>query len=245
MDITKSQSLTCRIIILFLLGIFSIRAIAQQKIDASSIIEDLKIGKSVTYTDAIITGDLDFTFMDEKLPDLPTRSKWRNNGGDNSVEESISQNIYFKNCVFEGNVLAYIHHEASGYTFIAHFDGEVTFEGCKFNENAMFKYSEFDRKASFSKSKFLNESTFKYAEFDEYGDFSETYFERDATFKYAQFDAGVSFSNTTFDESWNIKYLKASGDFDIKGLEVNDDVDAKYTRINGRSFSSYLISSRD
>lgn len=245
MEISASLSTKVRIAMLLLFSIFVIRAFAQKTVQASQIMEDIRRGKSIAYENAVITGELDFTYMAEKMPDLPQKSKWWNNGGSNTVEESIDVAISFKKCIFEGDVLAYIHDDRSGYTFAANFDKEVIFSNCEFKKDAMFKYSDFDEQADFSGSQFLRKSTFKYAEFDEKADFSNTRFEDDATFKYAQFDEGASFNSAIFEESWNIKYLKARGEFDIAGLDVGDDIDAKYTKINGRSFTNYLIESRN
>ncbi|MEO9869210.1 pentapeptide repeat-containing protein [Ekhidna sp.] len=245
MEISESLSTKLRIAMLLLFGIFVIRGFAQTSVSASQIMEDIREGKSISYENATIVGELDFTYMAEKMPDLPRKSKWWNNGGSNTVEESIGVNVSFKNCTFEEDVLAYIHDERSGYTFTADFDKDVIFQNCNFQRNSMFKYSDFDGKADFSGSEFQRETTFKYAEFDEKADFSEVKFEDDATFKYAEFDEGASFKNATFKESWNIKYMKARGDFDIAGLDVRDDVDAKYTKINGQSFTSYLIENQN
>lgn len=222
-----------------------LRAFAQTTVSAEKIMEDVREGKSISYENVTIEGELDFTYMVEKMPDLPKRSKWWNNGGSNTVEESIEVSISFFNCTFEEDVLAYIHDDPSGYTFTADFDKDVVFKDCKFKRNAMFKYSDFDGKVDFSGTKFQEKSTFKYAEFDENADFTNSYFDDDATFKYAQFEEGASFKNAVFRESWNIKYMKARGDFEVAGLDVRDDIDAKYTKINGRSFTNYLIDTRN
>ncbi|MEP0987425.1 pentapeptide repeat-containing protein [Ekhidna sp.] len=245
MEISASQSTKIRIAMLLLFSLFILRSFAQNSVSASRIMEDIREGKNISYENVTISGDLDFTYMVEKMPDLPKKSKWWNNGGSNTVEESIDVSVSFINCTFEGDVLAYIHDDPSGYTFTADFDRDVVFKGCDFNRDAMFKYSDFDGTVDFSGSTFQRKSTFKYAEFDEKADFSNTRFDDDATFKYAQFDEGGSFKNAVFEESWNIKYLKARGEFDIAGLEVRDDIDAKYTKINGRSFTNYLIDSKN
>ena len=245
MTASKSLSTKCRIGIIVFIGLFSVRAFAQNTISANDIMNDIKDGKSISYENVIIEGILDFTYMEKKLPDLPVKSKWWNNGGTNTVNESIGVTISFINCIFEDDVLAYFHQERSGYTFTADFDKDVQFRNCEFNRNAMFKYSEFDRMADFEGSKFKRQSTFKYAEFDEKANFTNTRFDDDAIFKYAEFDEGVSFVNAVFKESLNIKYMDARGDFDIEGLKVRDDIDAKYTKVNGRSFSTYLLDSRN
>ena len=38
-----------------------------------------------------------------------------------------------------------------------------------------------------------------------------------------------------------MKYTEVRGDFDIKGLYVRWDIDTKYTDINGRGFSKYML----
>jgi hypothetical protein len=245
MKASKSLSTKCRIGILIFIGLFSVRAFAQNTVQASDIMKDIEKGKSISYENTTIEGVLDFTFMDEKLPDLPEKSKWYNNGGSNTVDESTAVSISFVNCIFKDDVLAYIHIERSGYTFTADFDKDVVFKNCEFSRNAMFKYSNFDREANFEGSKFLRESTFKYAEFDEKANFSNTQFADDATFKYAEFDEGVSFENAIFEESLNIKYMNARGDFDIAGMKVRDDIDSKYTKVNGKDFTTYLLNSRN
>lgn len=238
-------------------------AIAQQTIKASGIIKDIKNGKAVAVSNATIKGTLDFTFMEEALPKLPTRRRWWNNGGSNTVEKQITNKISFTNCVFEDDVLAYIPHEKSGYTFVANFEDTIVFKNCTFEQKAMFKYSNFEKNTNFSDSKFKGNSTFKYAKFYRDISFKNTVFEETSTFKYAdfkhfvsfenaifnesaifkytEFKDGVSFKNVKFEEDLNIKYTKVSGDFDITGMDVGFDIDAKYTSINGKSFSKYLL----
>ncbi len=240
---------------------------AQQKVNADDIMNDLKQGKSISYNGTIIVGVLDFTFMDEKLPELDRKFSWWRSGGDNSINEVIDSKISFVNCTFQDNVIAYYHDDRTEYTFTADFERSVSFVNCTFRENAMFKYSEFEREVSFKGSDFQEASTFKYAEFEDDADFSSTIFDEEATFKYAKFnnladfsntsfdkDAtfkysnfrdGVSFNNAKFNRSLNFKYTKVNGIFDIDKMNVRDDIDSKYTSINGRSFSRYVFNSRD
>ncbi|MEP5612064.1 MAG: pentapeptide repeat-containing protein [Cyclobacteriaceae bacterium] len=245
MNGNKSISTPSRIIMILMLGAFSLRAaIAQTTVSASKIMDEIKDGRDISYENATITGDLDFTYMDWKIDDLPRRSKWWNSSS-NEVDESIEVSISFINCTFEDDVLAYIHDDPTGYTFTADFERDVTFKNCEFSRKAMFKYSDFDDDVSFEGSKFRRESTFKYAEFDDFANFAGATFNDDAIFKYSDFDRGVSFENTVFEESLNIKYLDVRGDFNIRDMRVDDDIDSKYTTINGRSFTSYLLKNRN
>ncbi len=229
---------------MLMIGIFSLRALAQETVQAYKIMEDMRDGKDISYRNATIVGDLDFTYMEAKIDELPRKSRWWNNGS-NEVEEVIEVNVSFVNCTFEDDVLAYIHDDPSGYTFTADFERDVIFRDCEFRRKAMFKYSTFDQKADFEGTKFRRESTFKYAEFEEFTSFANTVFNDDAIFKYTEFDSGVTFESAVFEESLNIKYLDVRGDFNIDKMKVDDEIDAKYTKINGRSFSSYLFNSRN
>ena len=38
--------------------------------------------------------------------------------------------------------------------------------------------------------------------------------------------------------------MKVSGNFDIRNMKVEYDIDSKYTKINGSSFSAYLLDNR-
>ena len=225
---------------LFILFLTS-NIVAQQKVKASDILNDIKKGKTISYENVTITGILDMTYMDNKLPDLPKKHKWYKNGGDNSIEETIESKILFINCVFEGDVLAYIHDEDSGYTFIADFENDVRFKNCQFKGDAMFKYSDFEGNVDFSGTKFEESNTFKYAEFDNKTSFANTVFEEVAIFKYAKFKEGVSFKNARFEDNLNLKYTKVKGNFDISGIKVAYDINSKYTEINGKGFSKYMI----
>lgn len=251
-------------IILFL---SSCLAFAQKTIEASTILKDIKEGKNITLKDATINGVLDLTYMNEAMQNLPKKKKyswWNSGDSTNEIKKMIDVKISFINCTFTDDVLAYIPHEESGYTFTASFEDEVIFKNCTFEKKALFKYSKFEENADFSNSSFNDDSTFKYAKFDRESSFASTKFKEIATFKYtkfnrnavfsgvvfkesadfkyAKFDNGVSFKNAVFDEDLDIKYMNVSGDFDITNMNVRYDIDSKYTQINGKSFSKYLIS---
>lgn len=252
----------------FFLTFTSLIAFAQKTVDASDIIKDIKAGKSVNISNATIDGVLDFTFMEEKLQDLPKRKKkmWKK-GSDNTVKNQIDVKISFTNCTFKDDVLAYIpDSDDSGYTFVANFEENAIFKDCTFERKAMFKYSNFEKNASFENAKFQDDTTFKYAKFRNDISFSNTEFQHDATFKYAEFKTFINFDNSTFEESvtfkyakfndgvsfknvqieddLNIKYTNVRGKFDISGMKVGSDIDSKYTKINGKSFSKHLLNNK-
>lgn len=223
----------------FLIASISITAKAQQTVSASEIMEAVKKGEDVNYSNVTVTGVLDFTFMEEKEGDLPRRRSWWRGGGDNTVNEDIESRISFTNVTFQDHVIAYYHDKRTEYTFTADFEKEVTFKNCDFQRDAMFKYSTFERGASFSGAQFNGESTFKYAEFEEEGDFSNAFFDDDAIFKYTKFRSGASFNAAKFDRSLDMKYTKVRGDFDMKDMVVRWDMDTKYAEVNGRNLDRY------
>lgn len=240
----QSQKRTVYFLSIFLL-VFTF-SFSQNSVSASSIMKQIKDGKDVSYENVTINGDLDMTFMDEKLPTLPKKRKWWKNGGSNSVEEQIESKVIFKNCVFEGNVYAYFHDDekigtGSKYTFIANFENDVIFENCTFKEDALFKYSEFEQDASFAGSTFDDRTTFKYAEFENNVSFANTNFDKSAVFKYTKFKEGVSFNNAQFQDNLDIKYMEVRGDFDVKNMTVANKIDSKYTDINGEGLSKFLL----
>lgn len=225
-----------------LLSLFTLGVQAQSNtVKASDIMDALKKGEEVSYENVRVTGVLDFTFMDEKLSDLPTKRRWWRNGGDNTVNEVIESKINFVNVTFAEDVLAYYHDDRSEYTFTADFENDVVFKNCKFERDAMFKYSEFERDASFEGSEFSDDTTFKYAHFEEKVSFASSKFDENAIFKYTKFRRGVSFEEARFERSLDMKYTEVRGDFDIKGLYVRWDIDTKYTKINGRGFSKHML----
>ena len=244
---TTNQLIKKRTVLTLFLStfLFSTSVFAQQIVSASDIMRDIKMGETVSYNNVTITGTLDMTYMNEKLPDLPKKRNWWKNGGSNSVEEQIEGSISFTNCTFEDNVYAYFHDEDSGYTFVANFENDVRFANCTFKGEALFKYSDFERNADFRGSKFGNRTTFKYAKFDENVSFSDTVFDKDAIFKYTEFRSGVSFNKANFRDNLDIKYTKVKGDFDISKMTVSNNIDSKYTKINGKGFNKYLLDNRN
>ncbi len=236
---------------------------AQNQIEASEIMKKVKANESIHYANTIIKGDLDFTFLEETLPTLPKKNKWIKLYKDNSVVKDIENTITFENCTFKGNVLGYIPHKKSGFTFIAHFEDDIAFKNCTFEKKAMFKYTDFHKTCDFSGSKFEDDTTFKYARFlgnasftntnfsepatfkyanfKKFVSFKNSVFEEQATFKYTNFKKGLSFNNVKFQEDLDIKYTNIKGDFDIINMDVTFDIIAKYTSINGKSFNKFLL----
>ncbi|MEQ8302306.1 MAG: pentapeptide repeat-containing protein [Cyclobacteriaceae bacterium] len=217
-------------------------AIAQQKVDASLIIKKINEGQAVSYENTIIEGDLDFNHLDNSEREH-SPFDWFN--ANNTIESTVQKSIRFVGCTFTGDVIAYENEEWDNDTFIAHFRGDVIFQDCLFKGKAAFKYSEFARLADFSGSTFNRDVNFKYAEFSEAPTFAKVQFKDDVDFKYTEFPRGTSFERASFQGFANFKYAKFRTPLNISQIAFDGHEDFKYTEVDGRSFTSYLISKRD
>lgn len=214
---------------------------AQKRIQTSEILKQINAGRDVTYSNVEIEGDLDLTDLDNR------RSKRTSNwySYDNDYYESMVEgSVSFIGCTFLGEVLAYYHVEKRNATYVAHFDKDVSFKDCTFKRASEFKYSEFGGKADFSGVTFSRNANFKYAEFSDGPSFANAKFEDDADFKYAEFPRGTSFQRATFYGLANFKYSKFRTPLSIDGIAFRGSEDFKYTKVDGRSFTSYLLENR-
>ncbi|WKN44517.1 pentapeptide repeat-containing protein [Tunicatimonas pelagia] len=257
--------LLCLPIILFALSALATAGIAQQRVDADEVIRQINEGQTVTYQDVEISGDLDLTNLDTRER-TESSEGWFGFGNNDTYESVVEASISFINCTFLGDVIAYYHDDREEDTFIAHFEGDVVFRKCTFREGSEFKYSEFAGESDFSGSVFEEEANFKYAEFSEapsfaqsvfsdeanfkYAEFPEetnftaVVFDDEADFKYAEFPRGASFKEAVFNNLANFKYAKFRTPLNMQNVSFNGDEDFKYTKVDGRSFTSYLLNNR-
>ena len=246
---------------------------AQTTVDAKDILKDIEAGKAIKYENCAISGDLDFTILNEDESDRKSSKKdswvdrlFSKNGSSNEIVTKVEVPISFTNCTFKDDVIAYYHDDFDEITYNVNFYEDVNFTGCNFErgsqfkyvkfmrgsdfaksifeEEALFKYAAFNEKVSFAGSKFYDEANFKYTDFDEYVDFTDCLFDRDADFKYTAFPYGVSFKNAVFERFANFKYANFDEPTDLDGVDFRDDVDFKYTEYSGNSFIRHLIKSR-
>ncbi|MCB0489700.1 MAG: pentapeptide repeat-containing protein [Cyclobacteriaceae bacterium] len=226
---------------LILISAFS-AAYSQNTVKASDIIRQINDGQSVLYKNAEIEGELDLT-------DLHTRRHTDSSfdffgKGNDQYESTVEVSLTFINCTFRDDVLAYYHIERDNDTYIAHFEEDVIFQNCTFRRASEFKYSEFEEKTDFSGTTFNREANFKYAEFNNTPVFANAKFTDDANFKYAEFPRGANFESSSFDQLANFKYTKFRTPLNIKNIAFRGEEDFKYTRVDGNSFTSYLLNNR-
>jgi hypothetical protein len=152
---------------------------AQSKVEASRIIDQINRGEAVSYQNVEITGDLDFT----RLQNMKEEKDFHKSKHKSYFSE-VTHSIRFINCRFAGDVLAYYsegndqwNDDDDNATYNAHFAGDVFFENCVFEKKSAFKYSKFSKAASFQKSVFRDEALFKYSKFAYGPNFSHVNFE--------------------------------------------------------------------
>lgn len=214
----------------------------QTTVRANDILKQLDDGQAVVYKNAQIEGELDFTNLRNRRH-ADSSFDFFGKGND-TYESTVEKSVIFVNCTFLDDVLAYYHVERDNDTFIAHFEEDVVFQNCTFKRKSEFKYSEFGEKVDFSGTAFNREANFKYAEFSDAPVFTKAQFKDDANFKYAEFPQGVSFEGAIFKQLANFKYTKFSTPLNIKNVSFEGEEDFKYTRVDGHSFTSYLLNNR-
>ncbi len=234
--------------------------LAQKTVDAKEIIEKINRHETVSYQDALITGDLDLTNLANRRE--VREGNWR--GEAQEYRSTVEVPLTFRNCTFGGKVLAYWTEDSrgikiNGKVYNADFTEAVTVENCTFGDDAAFKYSVFAQRAlfanntfrkgvlfkytkfrnaaDFSGSTFGEYADFKYTQFDESSTFRKAAFERYADFKYTKFDEGVDFRQARFVQTADFKYTNFPRGTHFDDARFDGATDFKYTKLDGRTFA--------
>jgi len=228
---------------------------AKSQVKASTIIDQINAGKAVQYKNAEIVGNLDFTSIKDVTVDKESKANRLIGKGSTLVYiYHVKTPLSFINCVFKGDVLAYVHDDDENETHNAIFYKDVDFQGCDFQGKSAFKYAKFETKANFKNTQYQDEALFKYTKFSTDVSFSNSRFNKVANFKYTKFSTDISFSNssfskeanfkyTTFPESVNFdkvtfqrlanfKYTKFPEGVNFKDAQFKGDADFKYTKFS-------------
>jgi uncharacterized protein YjbI with pentapeptide repeats len=232
------------ILILFCLAGVAGLATAQTKINASEIVKKINANQPVVYNNVIIEGTLDLTDLANRTRHGSDNWSDRFSGNTDQYVSTVEVSLSFTNCTFQGDVLAYYHVEREHETYIAHFEQDVVFKNCTFREASEFKYSEFHGIATFTGTTFQQVANFKYAEFSSGPSFAQVQFNDGGDFKYTEFPRETSFQQASFSGLANFKYSKFRSPLNLEKVSFSGYEDFKYTKIDGRSFTSYLLESR-
>ena len=204
---------------------------AKSRVKASRIIDQINAGKTVRYKDAEISGDLDFTSIKDVTLDKKTKRNrlWSKNST-LTYWCHVRSPVSFTNCVFKGDVLAYVHDDDENETHNAIFYKDVNFQGCDFQGKSAFKYVKFKSDANFKNTQYRKEALFKYTKFSTDVSFSGSSFYREANFKYTEFPENVYFDKANFQRLANFKYTKFPEGVTFKDVLFEGDADFKYTK---------------
>jgi uncharacterized protein YjbI with pentapeptide repeats len=208
--------------------LFACTLTAQSTISAAKLIDQINSGADIALTNATITGDLDFTRINDRKQE--NSGSW---GSTESYRYHVRVGLSFVNCTFEGNVVGYRNEgegkmSSNGPLHNADFHKDVLFRDCMFKESVNFKYTTFHQDADFPGAKFEEKAGFKYTEFNEAADFNGIQADASVDFKYTEFDEEVSMADARFGEDADFKYTKFPRGADLSNVTFEGDADFKY-----------------
>jgi uncharacterized protein YjbI with pentapeptide repeats len=200
-------------------------AYAEQTVSASHIIDQINNNKDVSVKNAVISGTLDFTTLDNVhySGGFPF--------GNKNYKGEVTVSLNFENCTFE-DVIAFIYDDRERTSYIVDFRTTVRFINCRFNGSSEFKHSDFGGDVDFSGSRFSMEANFKHANFYRLVNFKDAKFQREANFKHADFDVAADFTYATFSEEGNFKHTKFSGPAAFSTAYFHRTANFKHTHFN-------------
>ncbi len=246
---------TTKVLIIATLLLVPAWSFAKSQVKASTIINQINAGKAVQYKNAEIAGNLDFTSIkDVTVDEKSMADRFLHKGSPLVYLYHVRSSVSFTNCVFTGDVLAYVHDDDDNDTHNAIFYKDVDFQGCNFqgksafkyvkfktktnfkntqySDEALFKYTKFSTDASFSNSRFKKAANFKYTKFSTDISFSNSHFSKEANFKYTEFPESVNFDKATFQRLANFKYAKFPEGVNFKDVQFKGNADFKYTKFS-------------
>jgi hypothetical protein len=246
---------TIRVLFIAALLLLPAWSFAKSQVKASTIIDQINAGKAVQYKNADIVGNLDFTSIKDVTVDEKSKaSRLLSKGSTLVYLYHVRSPVSFTNCVFTGDVLAYVNDDDENETHNAIFYKDVDFQGCNFqgksafkyvkfktkanfkntqySDEALFKYTKFSTDVSFSNSRFNKAANFKYTKFSTDISFSNSHFSKEANFKYTKFPEAVNFDKATFQRLANFKYAKFPEGVNFKNVQFKGNADFKYTKFS-------------
>jgi uncharacterized protein YjbI with pentapeptide repeats len=246
---------TTKVLIIATLLLLPAWSFAKSQVKASTIIDQINAGKAVQYKNAEIVGNLDFTSIKDVTVDEKSNANRLLSKGSTLVYlYHVRSPVSFTNCIFTGDVLAYVHDDDENEMHNTIFYKDVDFQGCDFqgksafkyvkfktkanfkntqySDEALFKYTKFSTDVSFSNSRFNKVANFKYTKFSTDISFSSSHFSKEANFKYTKFPKAVNFDKATFQRLANFKYTKFPEGVNFKDAQFMGDADFKYTKFS-------------
>lgn len=140
-------------VFLTILLLSSVCAFAQNQINATELISEIREGKTINYENVIIVGDMNLANFGSNVQ----TAEYPENGKTAYVFTNfVKQIISFKNCTFKGKVILFdkteVRTEIKEYR--VEFADDVTFQNCVFEKATDFELTNFNKAISFENSLF-------------------------------------------------------------------------------------------
>ncbi len=202
-----------------------------KEIDASVILKTIDKGENIIYLDKRISGELDFTKVNDK--NLETA------GG---LRAFVNSSITFINCTFDGDVLAYntMNQDKLELFIVTSFSRNVSFIKCNFNGKVNFRDAEIHGAANFSQSIFYKIAHFEGTGFyNKNNYFTEAVFKDQARFQRVHFTSDVQFFKTEFSNKTFFQQAHFGGNVQFSVTKHNDLLNFSDCRILGDFLMNY------
>ncbi len=222
----------------FILLLLPVFVFAQTQVKAEDIIKQINEGKTVKYENVTITGDLDFTQLDDITEDDP---RGRRRDRTSSSDRSRSTDDRSRR---SGTLTRIISRATSGNysstnSLSCNVKVPVSFINCIFKGDVIGYYSDereneiynvvFHEDADFTGTEFSRFSEFKYAKFYKEAKFKGATFNDIAFFKYAEFSTPMDFTEVKFDDDADFKYAFFPDKVDFTSAYFRKEAIFKYT----------------
>ena len=202
--------------------------------DSKSLEKLLNSGKDVFVENATFGETIDFTSM---VPSNPVSDGMR--------QVRITSSVTFKNCTFEGDVLAFVEDGEGNRTYTTFqsnisfvnctFKGKAHFRACSVGGRTLFTGSYFETEANFEECSFAQNAYFNRCIFHEELRFQNAFFMQRITFMDAEFDDNASFQGVTFNATAQFSNTKYAGYADFSMVSWNGACFFNYAELSERS----------
>ncbi len=201
-------------------------------VEAAAVIRDLNAGKNIFIQDKTISGNLDFTTLENKVTE-----------GKGLQRVYVTGAITFINCVFTGKISAHTGENES--IILCDFAKNVTFSECQFKDiftfreavihgNCSFNGSFFIGRANFEGVRFLGETGFNKSNFGEELRFQNAIFGFKSNFMDAVFGKTTYFQACRFGADAQLSNARWMGYADFSLCVFSEGAFFNYTRFDDR-----------
>lgn len=217
-----------RLFLIFLCVLASACSHAEQKeIYAKDIVKLLEKGKNVEIANKIIMDDLDFT-----------KGNHFQMLSNSQIQNVISSNIFFSNCVFMGNITT--NGSKDNFPIATKFNENLVFQNCDFRGEVDFSNSVVMGSTNFNKAKLRKTSSFNNMTInskDAY--FSEIEAEGSVSMIYTFFAGNLFLMDGQFQSDLSLQNITINGKLMANGLQCSAAAEFDMMSIRGRAIFNY------